>query len=107
MVSDDVRITSSLRSDVIKTKFSIFLSPLDGSCQKLRNYVYIVEVMQRKLWSLFSGHGVHSLVTSKTSSITICDRWATKSLLSSKFFSRYLYYIDLHTHLEIRTYMKF
>jgi len=63
IASDDVTITSSLRSDVIillGKNFLFFLSkmsPQDGSCHKLQNCVYnstFVEVMKRNLWPLFS-----------------------------------------------------
>ena len=54
VVSDDVTITSSLHGDVIIIFY--FLSKMSlqyGSCQKLRNCVYIVEVMRKKTVSSF------------------------------------------------------
>ena len=54
VVSDDVTITSSLRSDVIILGANFpFLSKVslqDGLCQKLRNCVYIDEVIQSGLF---------------------------------------------------------
>ena len=61
IVSNDVTITSSLRSGVIILGIFFYvlskMSRRDGSRQKLRNCVYI-KVMQKKPWPLFSADSI-------------------------------------------------